>query len=458
MGAEVTRSGDLSCSPDGRRDYVSHRDEADGRRRTPVAESVAEYDGSTSSVDRFLSVRRDTESLAAPLSAEDQLLQSMPDASPVKWHLAHTSWFFETFVLAGLPGESAPRPDYAHVFNSYYDGVGDRIARDRRGMLSRPSQGEVRAYRREIDERVAGWLAGGRLPAERAALVELGLNHEEQHQELILTDVKHGLHENPLRPAYLDEALPAAGGEPDALGWSSFDERIAWIGADGQGFSFDNEGPRHRVLIPAFQIASRLVTAGEYLAFMADGGYRRPELWLSDGWAAVRAGRWRAPLYWDDDGGDWRVYTLRGSRQVDPAEPVCHVSQYEADAFARWAGARLPTEFEWELASAHRGADGALAGARALHPRPAPAGDGAPVQMFGDAWEWTQSAYAGYPGFRPAAGAVGEYNGKFMSGQIVLRGGSCATPRRHLRETYRNFFPPAARWQFSGVRLAKDPR
>jgi ergothioneine biosynthesis protein EgtB len=437
---------------------VSQPDEPDGRRRTPVAQPVAERDGSTtSSVDRFLSVRRDTEALAAPLSPEDQLVQSMPDASPVKWHLAHTSWFFETFVLAGLAGEAPPRADYAHVFNSYYDGVGDRIARDRRGMLSRPSHDEVRAYRREIDERVVAWLASDRLPADRAALVELGLNHEEQHQELILTDVKHGLHANPLHPAYLDEALPAAAREPAALTWSSFDEQIAWIGADGHGFSFDNEGPRHRVLIPAFQVASRLVTAGEYLEFMADGGYRRPELWLSDGWAAVRAGRWRAPLYWDEADGAWLVYTLRGVRAVDPAEPVCHVSQYEADAFARWAGARLPTEFEWELAAAHRGADGALAGSRALHPRPAPDEEGpGPVQMFGDAWEWTQSAYAGYPGFRPAAGAVGEYNGKFMSGQIVLRGGSCATPRRHLRATYRNFFPPAARWQFSGLRLTKD--
>jgi ergothioneine biosynthesis protein EgtB len=385
----------------------------------------------------------------------------MADASPVKWHLAHTSWFFETFVLAGLPGERAPRPDYAHVFNSYYDGVGDRIARDRRGMLSRPSLDEVRAYRREIDDRVAALLDGDRMPPDRAALVELGLNHEEQHQELILTDVKHALHENPLRPVYLDEPPPADDRGTSAAAWCSFDEEIAWIGAGGAGFSFDNESPRHRVLVPAFQIACRLVTAGDYLAFMADGGYQRAELWLSDGWAAVRAGGWRAPLYWDDAGGAWRVYTLRGVRAVDPAEPVCHLSQYEADAFARWADARLPTEFEWEVASAHRGADGALVESGALHPRPAPArrdGDGpGPLQMFGDAWEWTQSAYAGYPGFRPAAGAVGEYNGKFMSGQIVLRGGSCATPRRHLRASYRNFFPPAARWQFSGVRLARDP-
>ncbi|HTE53739.1 MAG TPA: ergothioneine biosynthesis protein EgtB [Kofleriaceae bacterium] len=412
-------------------------------------------------LQRYRRVRRATEELAEPLSPEDQLLQSMADASPVKWHLAHTSWFFETFVLAGLPGERPPRADYALVFNSYYDGVGPRIARDRRGLLSRPSLDEVRGFRREIDDRMAAWLDGDRIPVDRAALVELGLNHEEQHQELILTDVKHGLHANPLAPVYRPEPAAAdrSSAPAPALSWSSFDEHIAWIGASGTGFSFDNEQPRHRVLVPAFQIASRLVTAGEYLAFIADGGYRRPELWLSDGWAAARAADWRAPLYWDDAGGAWQVYTLRGARAVDPAEPVCHLSQYEADAFARWAGARLPTEFEWEVASAHRGADGALAESGALHPQPASSEVGpGPVQMFGDAWEWTQSAYVGYPGFHPAAGAVGEYNGKFMSGQLVLRGGSCATPRRHLRASYRNFFPPSARWQFSGVRLARDPR
>ncbi len=389
------------------------------------------------------------------------MVQSMADASPTKWHLAHTSWFFETFVLAGLPGERAPRADYAIVLNSYYEGVGPRIARDRRGVLSRPSLDEVRAYRREIDERMAGWLSGDRLPRDRAALVELGLAHEEQHQELILTDIKHGLHANPLRPSY---AAPDANdegprAEASELRWSSFDEQIAWIGAAGSGFSFDNERPRHRVLVPAFQLATRLVTEQEYLAFLADGGYARPELWLSDGWAAARAADWRAPLYWDEQDGEWQVYTLRGVRPVDPARPVCHLSQYEADAFARWAGARLPTEFEWEVASAHHAADGALLESGALHPRAAEsAGGPGPSQMFGDCWEWTQSAYAGYPGFRPAEGAVGEYNGKFMSNQIVLRGGSCATPARHIRSTYRNFFPTPARWQFSGLRLARDAR
>jgi ergothioneine biosynthesis protein EgtB len=391
----------------------------------------------------------------------------MPDASPVKWHLAHTAWFFETFVLAGLAGEAPPRADYALVFNSYYEAVGPRIARDRRGLLSRPSLDEVRAYRREIDDRMMRWLDGGSLPAVKLGLVELGLAHEEQHQELILTDVKHALHANPLRPGYRAAASPdlAAPLDPpraerEPSGWSPFNEHIAWIGAPAGGFAFDNERPRHRVLVPAFQLATRLVTAGEYLAFMADGGYRRPDLWLSDGWAAVESGGWRAPLYWEERGGAWQIYTLGGLRPVDLDEPVCHVSHYEADAFARWAGARLPTEFEWEVAASHRGADGALADSGALHPRPAPAGAGgpAPAQMIGDCWEWTQSAYAAYPGFRPEPGAVGEYNGKFMSGQVVLRGGSCATPAGHVRTSYRNFFPPAARWQFSGVRLARDAR
>jgi ergothioneine biosynthesis protein EgtB len=408
--------------------------------------------------EQFLGVRAATFALARPLSPEDHVLQSMPDASPIKWHLAHTSWFFETFVLAGAPGEAPPRPDYALVFNSYYEGVGPRIARDRRGMLSRPSLDEVHAYRREIDERVVAALDSGRLPPERLALIELGLAHEEQHQELILTDIKHGLHANPLRPGYREPARGPAGDVP-SLRWASFDEQIAWIGAS-RGFSFDNERPRHRVLVAAFELATRLVTAGEYLAFMADGGYRRADLWLSDGWAAARAGDWRAPLYWEERDGAWQIYTLRGTRPVDPREPVCHLSHYEADAYAHWAGARLPTEFEWEVASAHRSADGALAESDALHPQAVVAGAAGPgpAQMFGDCWEWTQSAYGAYPGFRPEAGAVGEYNGKFMSGQMVLRGGSCATPARHIRATYRNFFPPAARWQFSGLRLARDAR
>jgi ergothioneine biosynthesis protein EgtB len=446
MAPHPSRSGELPCSSPRHRDRLS---QAIGAQTHSAGELTT-----SNAAELYRSVRRATEGLAEPLSPEDQLVQSMPDASPVKWHLAHTSWFFETFVLGGLPGQKPPRPDYAHVFNSYYEGVGPRIARDRRGMLSRPSLAEVHEYRREIDERVVELLDRDQLPIERRGLLHLGLAHEEQHQELILTDVKHALHANPLRPVYRDGA--AAGGPAPALAWSRFDEQIACIGAGEGGFCFDNEEPRHRVLVPAFEIASRLVTAGEYLAFMEDGGYRKPELWLSDGWATVRQQGWSAPLYWDEREGTWQVYTLRGIRAIDPGEPVCHLSYYEADAFAHWAGARLPTEFEWEVASGHRGADGALLESGALHPRAAGEAGIGPMQMFGDGWEWTRSAYAAYPGFRPAPGAVGEYNGKFMSGQMVLRGGSCVTPARHIRASYRNFFPPGARWQFSCVRLARD--
>ena len=405
-------------------------------------------------LERYRQVRSTTESLAAPLSAEDQLLQSMPEASPVKWHLAHTSWFFDTFVLEGLPGEPAVEPDRALLYNSYYEAVGPRVARARRGLLSRPSLDEVRAYRRSIDERMARWLEPGRLPPARTHLVELGLAHEQQHQELILTDIKHALHANPIGPAY---GAPAQVGRAAAraITWRRYDERIAGIGDDGSGFAFDNERPRHRALVPGFELASRLVSAGEYLEFIRDGGYRRPALWLSDGWATVQADGWLAPLYWSQEDAGWSVYTLRGRRPLDPAEPVCHLSYYEADAFARWAGARLPTEFEWEVAAGEASAEGAFLESGALHPTAATA-DG-PAQLYGDAWEWTASAYAPYPRFRPEAGAAGEYNGKFMSGQMVLRGGSCATPRSHMRITYRNFFPPSARWQLSGLRLARDP-
>jgi ergothioneine biosynthesis protein EgtB len=405
-------------------------------------------------LERYRQVRRATEALAAPLSAEDQMVQSMPDASPVKWHLAHTTWFFETFVLQGLEGEPGARPDRALLFNSYYEAVGTRVARAHRGLLSRPSLAEVQAYRRAIDERMARWLEADRLPAERARLVELGLAHEEQHQELILTDIKHALFANPLAPAYTEAPAgdPAGRGRP--LVWRRHEERIAWIGHDGAGFSFDNERPRHRALVAGFELASRLVTADEYLEFIRDGGYRRATLWLSDGWAEVQASGWQAPLYWGEEEGGWCVYTLRGRRPLDPGEPVCHLSYYEADAYARWAGARLPTELEWEVAAGEPGTEGAFLESGALHPTAA-GGEG-PAQLFGDCWEWTASAYAPYPGFRPEEGAAGEYNGKFMSGQMVLRGGSCATPRSHIRATYRNFFPPGARWQFSGVRLARD--
>jgi ergothioneine biosynthesis protein EgtB len=379
---------------------------------------------------RYRAVRARTVELAAPLSPEDQLVQSMPDASPTKWHLAHTSWFFETFVLAPrVPGYRVFDPRYAFLFNSYYETVGAHVARNARGLMSRPSLAEVHAYRRHVDDAMARLLEAGGADA----VCELGLHHEQQHQELILTDLKHALGTGPVRSAYREGGASAA--EPSPLRWRAFDEGLAWIGHDGAGFAFDNEGPRHRVFLRAFAIADRAVTCGEYLEFMRDGGYDRPELWLSDGWLRCRREEWRAPLYWEERGGEWVAYTLAGERPVDGREALAHVSYYEADAFARWAGARLPTEEEWE---------------RAAQDAPADAG------FFGVVWQWTQSAYAAYPGYRPLAGALGEYNGKFMCNQMVLRGGSSFTPEGHVRATYRNFFPPEARWQVSGLRLARD--
>jgi ergothioneine biosynthesis protein EgtB len=404
----------------------------------------------------YCDVRALTERLAAPLSAEDCLVQSMPDASPVKWHLAHTTWFFETFVLAPhLNGYRPFHPAFGYLFNSYYNAVGDRHPRPRRGLLTRPALDEVYRYRAAVDERVAELLAvaaGDKL----ADLVTLGLNHEQQHQELILTDVKHALSCNPLRPAFRGDGPPPVTA-PDVLRlrWLGFDGGEAEIGHPGGGFHFDNEGPRHRVLLRPFRLASRLVTNHEYLAFIADGGYRRPELWLSDGWGACQERGWEAPLYWASEGGAWHHFTLDGMTPVRPADPVCHVSFYEADAFARWAGSRLPTEHEWESVAATVPVNGNLLETDRLRPAPAGGGDG-PAQLFGDVWEWTASPYVAYPGYRTPAGALGEYNGKFMCNQLVLRGGSCATPRGHVRASYRNFFPPDARWQFTGLRLARD--
>ena len=377
---------------------------------------------------------------------EDFGLQSMPDASPVKWHLAHTTWFFETFVLG--PEVEPFHPQFGYLFNSYYETVGRMHPRSERGLLSRPTVAEVRQYRGHVDEHVEALLGKGALDPARLAIVELGLNHEQQHQELILTDLKHGLSKNVLRPVYREGTpIPA---QPRAVRWLSHAGGVVPIGHEGEGFHFDNEGPRHEVLLQPFEIADRKVTCGEYLEFMRDGGYTRAELWLSAGWGTVQSQGWRAPLYWEERDGSWQQFTLHGMRPVDPAEPVCHVSLFEADAFARWAGARLPTEFEWECSL----------GAQPLNssespPHPSPATDG--VQAFGDVWVWTSSAYAPYPGYRPPPGALGEYNGKFMCSQLVLRGGSCATPRGHVRPTYRNFFHPPDRWQFSGIQLARDP-
>jgi ergothioneine biosynthesis protein EgtB len=404
----------------------------------------------------FRTVRQSTEALCAPLAVEDHVVQSMPEASPVKWHLAHTTWFFETFVLRPhRPDYSLFHPRYTYLFNSYYDAVGARVPRGQRGLLSRPTVAEVADYRAHVDAQVERMLEAADGPI--AATTLLGLHHEQQHQELILTDLKHAWAANPLWPIYRPQ--PVDRGRAPACRWRTFPEETAWIGHDGRGFAFDNESPRHRVFIHAFQLASRLVTAGEYLEFMADDGYDRPELWLSDGWAARQAQDWTAPLYWDRADGTWSVFTLSGRRPLEAGEPVCHVSYYEADAFARWAGARLPTEAEWETAAATVAPAGHFLDAGRFHPSAAPADDdrGPLVQLYGDVWQWTASPYVGYPAYQAPAGALGEYNGKFMINQMVLRGASCVTPRSHARITYRNFFPPDARWQFSGIRLAKEP-
>jgi ergothioneine biosynthesis protein EgtB len=389
------------------------------------------------------------------------VIQSMPDVSPPKWHLAHTSWFFETFLLApNLPGYRLFHPRYGYLFNSYYNQVGPFHARARRGLLARPSTDEVLAYRAHVDRHLlalldtldaAGW-------TRLAPLLELGLNHEQQHQELLLMDVKHNFHANPLRPAYREDLPRADPGATALVNFLSCDGGMVEVGHRGSGFAFDNETPRHHVFLQPYRLADRLVTCGEYLDFVTAGGYQTPELWLSDGWATVQARGWTAPLYWETGDEGWQVFTLGGLRPIDPATPVSHLSFYEADAYARFAGRRLPTEFEWEAAAVQAGADPARGNfLETDHLEPALAAGGPGFkQFFGDTWEWTASAYLPYPRYRPAAGAVGEYNGKFMSGQMVLRGGCCLTPADHLRATYRNFFPPDARWACAGLRLADD--
>ena len=405
---------------------------------------------------RFADCRARSEALAAPLLPEDQVVQSMPDVSPTKWHLAHGTWFWETFLL--VPHDTGYRvfdPSYNHLFNSYYETVGPRHPRPARGLLSRPGVAEVARYRAHVTAATERLIATADAAtfAAIAPLIELGIAHEEQHQELILMDIKHVFAQNPLQPAYKPAAPKPARAAP-ALEWQSFAGGLVEIGHAGGAFAFDNEGPRHKVWLEPFRLATRLVTNGEYLAFVADGGYRRPEFWLSDGWAAVNTGGWSTPLYWRQDGDRWFEFTLAGAAPLDPFAPVVHVSHYEADAFARWTGRRLPTEAEWETAAAGRPVEGNFLDGGALHPRAA-AGEGL-QQMFGDCWEWTQSAYAPYPGFRAPEGAIGEYNGKFMSGQMVLKGGCAVTPAGHVRASYRNFFPPAARWCFGGIRLAED--
>jgi ergothioneine biosynthesis protein EgtB len=418
--------------------------------------TLARPERALSLADRFAAVRALSRAIAAPLSDADATIQPMPDASPAKWHLAHTTWFFETFVLRDhVAGYRRHDERWAYLFNSYYEGEGDRHARPRRGMLSRPSLGEVLGWRSAVEEALLAVL--DTLPPPALGLVELGLQHEQQHQELMLMDLMATFFENPLHPAlWPAEPAPVAPSPGDPV-WLARDPGLIGIGHDGAGFGFDSETPRHQVFLGAHALADRPVTNGEWAAFVADGGYRDPLLWLSDGWAWLRAEGISAPLYWIEADGGWTRFGLDGVRPLDPAAPVCHISHYEADAFARWAGARLPTEAEWE----HRAADADPLGGHQLdaagpvQPRPTPAGPGA-RDMIGNVWEWTASAFLPYPGFAPAEGTVGEYNGKFMSGQMVLRGGCCATPRGHVRASYRNFFYPHQRWMFSGLRLAKD--
>jgi ergothioneine biosynthesis protein EgtB len=404
----------------------------------------------------FRRVRATTEALCAGLEPEDLVVQPMTDASPLKWHLAHTSWFFETFLLLpNAPGYRPFDPAFAHLFNSYYNTAGPQFARARRGLLSRPTVQEVLAYRRHVDDALAALLAaqGETAPAELTRFLVVGLNHEQQHQELMLTDLKALFALNPLQPIYKPR-LPASAPAPAAPGWFAHAGGLVEIGHAGEGFAWDNESPRHRVFLEPFAVATRVVTCGEFAEFLDDGGYGQPLLWLSDGWDAVRAGGWSSPLYWQRQDGAWHQFTLAGQLPVDPDEPVCHLSFYEADAYARWRGARLPTEAEWETVAAGRLVAGNFAESGRCHP--APASSREPVaQLFGDVWEWTASPYVDYPGYAPPAGALGEYNAKFMCNQLVLRGGSCATPADHVRATYRNFFGPAARWQFSGLRLAR---
>ena len=431
-------------------------------------------------VGRYKKVRRQTEALCEPLVTEDYIVQSMPDVSPTKWHLAHTSWFFETFLLTPhMRGYEPFDPHFSYLFNSYYVTVGDRHCRQNRGLLSRPTVSQVYEYRRHVDDAMSRFLTGltSAQLEELRSVIELGLHHEQQHQELMLTDIKHVFWVNPMRPAYRPRPNGPTTQTPP-MRWISFDEGTYWIGHEGPEFAFDNETPRHRAFLDGFQLGSRLVTNGEFKCFIEDGGYRRPDLWLSLGWATVQKEQWQAPLYWIEQDEHWQNHTLSGMRPVEDAEPVCHVSFFEADAYARWAGARLPTEFEWEAASQSAPMEGNFVESGEYHPRsdssgqapravsdgtrkgadPATARDRVPAtQMFGDVWEWTASAYLGYPGYQPPAGALGEYNGKFMCNQFVLRGGSCATPRDHIRRTYRNFFAPDARWQFIGLRLARQP-
>ena len=408
---------------------------------------------------RFSAVRDQTERLAAPLAPEDCNLQSMPDASPIKWHLAHTSWFFETFILERFERDFKPfHPAFRVLFNSYYNGIGDKHPRHERGLISRPDLATVIAYRRHVTQRITDMMASfGHSDQSFTDLMWLGCHHEEQHQELILTDLKHLLSKNPLKPAY-QSRWPLTAIEGRKPRWHRYEGGLVEIGNTNNEFCFDNETPHHRVFLAPFELASHPVTHGDFAAFIADGGYQRPALWLSLGWDWVCANKIIAPLYWEKQDEKWTTFTLHGMVNIDANTPICHVSFFEADAYARWKGARLPTEAEWEHAASHVEIQGNFLDSHALHPLAMreETSSNQPQQLFGDVWEWTASAYLGYPGYQAESGAVGEYNGKFMCNQFVLRGGSCATPAQHIRASYRNFFPPDARWQFSGLRLAQN--
>jgi ergothioneine biosynthesis protein EgtB len=416
---------------------------------------------------RFHQIRDFTNSVCAGLEPEDCVVQSIPDVSPTKWHLAHTTWFFETFILKKFsPGYRPEIPQYAYLFNSYYNAAGNMHRRDLRGLISRPTVREAQRYRASIDSHVDNLLSGAdeKLLDEIEPILILGIHHEQQHQELLITDIKHVFAQNPLYPVFRDVALASSqsiGKMPiPRLQFIDFDEQIVEVGHEGGGFAYDNEGPRHRALVPAFSLATRPVTNGEYVAFIEDNGYARPEFWLSLGWMTVNEQRWQAPLYWTQRDDAWWNFSLSGFRPVDESQPVTHVSYFEADAYANWAGARLTTEFEWERAALDYPIEGNFVEDESFHPQAASTSgnDRRLHQMFGDVWEWTRSAYSPYPGYRAAPGALGEYNGKFMCNQYVLRGGSCATSRSHIRRTYRNFFQPEKRWQFTGIRLARDPQ
>jgi len=409
-------------------------------------------------IDHYREVRSFTEELTEPLETEDYVVQAMENVSPAKWHLAHTSWFFETFMLAeAIPNYQSLHPQYHHLFNSYYLQTGQPFTRKHRGLITRPTVCETYQYREYVNQQVINYLTTSSEEELKqwAPVVEIGLHHEQQHQELIVTDIKYNLAQNPLGPVYKEITTKTNGQKIPSLGWVDFKEGIYEIGHEGGGYSYDNEHPRHKRFQHAFEIADRLITNAEFIEFIEDNGYKRSELWLSDGFAAIKEKNWNAPLYWQKKDGQWFHFTLSGVRPVVPNEPVTHISYYEADAYAEWSGARLPDEAEWEIAANTEDIEGNFVDNRTFHPQPLSSKGKQINQLFGDTWEWTKSAYDAYPGYAPLPGALGEYNGKFMSSQYVLRGGSCASSKSHIRRTYRNFFYPDARWQFSGIRLAR---